>query len=81
MSHGDVDDSETSACGFFFFFHSFSSVDLKATHLKIHSLKNANFAVTFRYSSTDGASNIHSTKKYYDDIYPDYVTGIPSGEC
>lgn len=60
------------------FFHSFSSVDVKATHFKHSQFENANFAVIFRYTSAV-LQTVHSTEKYYDDMYPDYVTGTPGG--
>lgn len=67
----------SSSGGFFFSFILLSGC--KSNTFK-SQFENANFAVIFRYTSTV-LQTVHSTGKYYDDMYPDYVTGTPSGEC
>lgn len=68
---------KTSSSGGFFF--SFLLLrGCKSNTFKHSQFENANFAVIFRYTSTV-LQTVHSTGKYYDDMYPDYVTGTPSG--
>lgn len=64
----------------FFFFSFILLSGCKSNTFKHSQFENANFAVIFRYTSAV-LQTVHSTEKYHDDMYPDYVTGTPSGDC